>query len=48
MARDYMSIGPSPSDENCAQVGAENYHQLARAECNRFIQAIRAKLLAKK
>jgi len=44
MARDYIDIGSSPSDEQCAQVGSEGYHQRAREECTRFIQLIRKHL----
>ena len=39
--RDYINIGSSPCEEDCVQVGAENYAQLARVECQRFIEAIR-------
>lgn len=38
---DYMEIGPTPSDEECAQVGSEGYEVRARAECERFIALIR-------
>jgi hypothetical protein len=40
--RDHISIGPVPSDEPCQQVGTPSYSPTAaRAECNRFIEAIR-------
>lgn len=42
MARDYIDIGPAPGDEDCVQVGAEDYDRRARAECNRYIEEIRA------
>lgn len=42
--RDDMSIGPSPCDESCVQVGEANYMERAREECNRFIEVIRKKL----
>ena len=34
--RDYLTLGPSPSDEDCINVGVDNYHQLAKEECRRF------------
>lgn len=34
--RDFISIGSVPFDEDCAQVGSENYRERARAECARF------------
>lgn len=42
--RDYIEIGPSPVEENCVQVGSENYTERAREECKRFINLIRSKL----
>ena len=39
--RDYLTLGPVPADEPCAQVGEENYASLARAECRRFIALLR-------
>lgn len=42
--RDSIDIGPAPCQEDCVQVGQENYERKARAECNRFIEAIRRKL----
>ena len=44
MARDYMDIGSSPSDETCASVGEADYYERARDECARFIELIRKKL----
>lgn len=35
-------LGPAPSDEDCVQVGAENYEELARRECRTYIEAIKA------
>lgn len=31
--RDFISIGPTPPDEDCAQVGAEDYARRAKKEC---------------
>jgi hypothetical protein len=44
MAQDYINIGSSPCNEDCAQVNTENYFARAREECHRFIAAIRATL----
>ena len=44
MARDYIDIGASPSDEDCVQVGSPDYERRAREECNRFIALIRKTL----
>lgn len=45
MARDYVSIGPTPSAEQCQQVGTPEYdHTAARAECRRFLALIRQTL----
>jgi hypothetical protein len=38
---DYVFIGPTPCEEECAQVGEENYAERGRAECKRFIELIR-------
>lgn len=43
MARDYLNIGSSPTDEECAQVGSPNYASRAKAECARFIDLLRKK-----
>ena len=39
--RDYIDIGSTPTEEPCAQVGQPDYARQARAECARFIEAIR-------
>jgi hypothetical protein len=39
--RDYISIGSSPYDEPCAQVGQPDYRKNAVAECTRFIELLR-------
>ena len=41
---DYISIGSTPCDEDCAQVGTDNYNTRARDECMRFISLIRKSL----
>lgn len=42
--RDYINIGCPPYDEDCVQVGTEDYEGRACAECARFIALIRAEL----
>ena len=44
MFRDCIEIGAAPNEEDCAQVGGPDYARRARAECERYIKAIRAKL----
>lgn len=34
--RDYIDIGPSPSDEDCAQVGSDDYPERSKLECRLF------------
>lgn len=40
MAHDYLTLGGTPAEESCAQVGSENYHRDARKECNVFIRQL--------
>jgi hypothetical protein len=42
--RDYFCIGPTPSNEDCAQVGQPNYREKALEECARFIRLLREKI----
>ena len=44
MARDYITIGSAPSEEDCAKVGAEDYNSRMRVETDRFARLIRKKL----
>lgn len=39
--RDYFSLGATPVDEPCAQVGAPNYRTEALKECRRFVALLR-------
>ena len=41
MSRDYLTLGPTPCDEDCAQVGSENYYSRAREECRRYLDLLR-------
>ena len=42
--KDYLSIGSSPAEEDCAQVGTDNYREIARKECKAYIDQIRRQL----
>lgn len=42
--RDSIPIGSSPVEEDCAQVGSDDYSSRARKECRRFIELIRRTL----
>ena len=41
--RDYIAIGSSPVDEDCAQVGSTeyDYYERAKRECTAFIHQLR-------
>lgn len=39
--KDYLVIGSAPYDEDCVQVGSENYAKNARLELNLYIEALR-------
>ena len=39
--QNYFCIGPSPSEEACAQVGEPGYRDKAVAECTRYIALLR-------
>lgn len=34
--KDFINIGSTPFEEDCAQVGSDNYEQVSRIECNRY------------
>jgi len=40
--RDYIELGPTPAGESCAQVGADDYHEKAREECQRYKELLEA------
>jgi hypothetical protein len=42
--RDYISIGSSPPEESCQQVGSQDYPRKARIECRQYIEALRKHL----
>ena len=44
MKKSYISLGPAPSEEDCAQLGDPGYTEQAQEECFRFIRLIREKL----
>lgn len=41
MSSEKYYLGPAPADEQCVQVGSEGYEEKARAECKRYIEAIK-------
>jgi len=42
--RDYISLGQTPPNEECIQVGAPNYRIRAIQECKKYIEVIRKML----
>ena len=45
--RDYITIGSTPCDEECAQVGAEGYMERVNKECRVYIRQLWRQLLVK-
>jgi hypothetical protein len=41
MAKDSINVGPSPADEQCAQLGKEGYAPQAKKECRALINQLR-------
>jgi len=41
---EWMELGPTPPEEDCAQVGQPDYREKAIPECRRYIDVIRKKL----
>jgi hypothetical protein len=41
MASDYVSLSSVPCEEECAQVGSENYHERMREESRRYIAGLK-------
>jgi hypothetical protein len=39
--RDWLHIGSSPPDEDCAQVGSPDYYPRAKRECRAYIAQLR-------
>lgn len=42
--KDYLTIGSSPVEEECAQVGSPDYYNKVMPECKRYIDLIRQKM----
>lgn len=40
MAWDYLTLGPTPGEENCAGVGCTNYAFKARKECTAYLEQL--------
>ena len=38
--REYITLGPTPCEEACAQVGSDNYSIDSDHECRRYIQLL--------
>jgi hypothetical protein len=34
--KDYLTLGPVPCDEECAQLGASDYYEKAMEECRKY------------
>lgn len=41
--QNYFTLGQTPAEEECAQVGSPDYMEKARAECKRYIDLLRKK-----
>ena len=39
----YLSLGPAPAEEDCCQVGQDDYLYRARRECRRYVELLRTK-----
>ena len=39
--KDYLNIGSTPPEEDCAQVGSENFYEESMKECKRYIDCLR-------
>jgi hypothetical protein len=40
---EHYSLGPSPVDEECVQVGSDNYLANAQKECKRYMELLEKK-----
>jgi len=38
---DYVELGTTPNDEECAQVGSDNYNQIARIEASAYVNQLK-------
>jgi len=38
--QDYLNLGPTPCNEDCVQVGEEDYPRRAKDECRRYIELL--------
>jgi hypothetical protein len=41
MADDYLNIGSTPPEEDCAQVGANDYSERSRVECRVYAEQLK-------
>ena len=44
MMQNYFCLGPSPAEEDCAQIGEPGYRTKAIGECTRYIELLRRKI----
>ena len=44
----HLNLGTTPADERCAQVGTDGYYELARSQCRRHIEVLRAFYIAER
>lgn len=35
-----LDVGPTPSDEDCAQIGDSDYYDVAKSECRRYMTGL--------
>ena len=38
---DYLTLGPAPCEESCAQVGHDDYDRMSRLECRIYLDQLR-------
>ena len=38
---DYLTLGPTPCEESCAQVGQDDYDRMSRIECRVYLDQLR-------
>lgn len=38
---DFLTLGPTPSEESCAQVGRDDYDRMSRIECRVYLDQLR-------
>lgn len=41
--REYLTLGPTPVDEKCAQMGRDDFWEESEKECKRYIELLKKK-----